>query len=124
ATSHHLLGRLTSERLNEQQGLDMDGDGFTEAVADYIRLLGWSVSSAQEDGVFGLDYAIEDPSTGQYVIGIECDAPRHFLLNGARAREIWRPAAMSRAIPKVHRVSCHGWYHAGDQERAALKSAI
>ncbi len=61
---------------------------------------------------------------GLYGIGIECDAPRHRILASARAREIWRPSVLRRAIPHVYRVSSHGWYHAGDEERLRLKAAI
>jgi Superfamily I DNA and RNA helicases and helicase subunits len=79
---------------------------------------------AQEGDAFGIDFAIADPKTGLYAIGIECDAPRHALLRRARAREIWRPSVLRRAIPHLHRVSSQAWYHNGDEERARLKSAI
>jgi hypothetical protein len=46
------------------------------------------------------------------------------MLTAARAREIWRPGILRRAIPCVHRVSSRGWYHSGDQERSLLKSAV
>ncbi|MCF3999032.1 hypothetical protein L2E47_55795, partial [Pseudomonas aeruginosa] len=59
-----------------------------------------------------------------YAIGIECDAPCHPLLERARAREIWRPSVLRRAIPHLHRVSSQGWYHDGDNERTRLRAAI
>jgi hypothetical protein len=46
------------------------------------------------------------------------------LLRHARAREIWRPAVLARAIPRVHRVVSHGWYHEPDQEKTQLRAAI
>ena len=62
---------------------------------------------------------------GNYApIGIECDAPRHALLERARAREIWRPTVLHRAIPHIHRVSSQAWYHNGESERARLREAI
>ncbi|MGZ3014252.1 hypothetical protein AAER19_27300, partial [Pseudomonas aeruginosa] len=45
-------------------------------------------------------------------------------LERARAREIWRPSVLRRAIPHLHRVSSQGWYHDGDNERARLRAAI
>lgn len=50
--------------------------------------------------------------------------PCHPLLERARAREIWRPSVLRRAIPHLHRVSSQGWYHDGDNERARLRAAI
>jgi hypothetical protein len=97
---------------------------LTAVVADFIHSLGWKATPASEGDAFGLDFAIEDPATGLYVIGIECDAPRHELLSRARAREIWRPSVLQRAIYHIHRVSSVGWYHNGDNERAMLRAAI
>src|SRR5438105_4810130 len=57
---------------------------------------------SNDGDAFGLDFAIRDERTGLFGIGIECDAPRHELLRCARAREIWRPAVLARAIPVVH----------------------
>jgi primosomal replication protein N'' len=77
-----------------------------------------------DTGAFGLDLAIENPATGLYGIGIECDAPRHTLLANARAREIWRPQVLSRSIGRVYRVSSQGWLQAPDTEKAKLREAI
>ena len=77
-----------------------------------------------EGDTFSLDFAIEDPATGLYAIGIECDGPRHPLLRHARAREIWRRRVLARSIPHVHRVSSQGWLRDGDAERRALERAI
>jgi hypothetical protein len=79
---------------------------------------------AQEGDAFGLDFAIADPETGLYAIGIECDAPRHPLLMRARAREIWRPSVLGRAIPKLHRVSSQAWYQEPEAEKARLRAAV
>jgi hypothetical protein len=69
-------------------------------------------------------HALENSKTGLFAIGIECDAPRHELLEHARAREVWRPSVLRKAIPRIHRVSCHAWYHSPDGERSRLRDAI
>jgi hypothetical protein len=104
-------------------GLAVD-DGFRTAVQEYIESLGRQVVSATEDDAFGLDFAIENPATGLFAIGIECDAPRHDLLVHARAREVWRRGVLERAVPRIHRVSSQAWYHDGDAERERLREAI
>lgn len=124
ASCHHLLNRLQTDRGNPHPQHHLQHDGFMVVVADFIRSLGWRAAPASEGDAFGLDFAIEDPATGLYAIGIECDAPRHDLLFRARAREIWRPSVLRRAIPHIHRVSSIGWYHDGDNERAMLRAAI
>ena len=118
-----LLARLTPEQRNGAHQ-DKLQDGLEEAVAEEIRSLGWEPSPVNEEGAFGLDFAIEDPRTGLYGIGIECDAPRDPLLAHARAREMWRPAVLRRSIPVIHRVSSHRWHHEPAIERARLRSAI
>lgn len=118
-----LLSRLTSEQRRSNDSV-ADIDGFQASVADEIRKLGWEPCRAHEDGAFGLDFAIEDPRTGLYGIGIECDAPRHPLLATARAREMWRPSVLRRSIPVIHRVSSHRWYHEPALERARLQDAV
>ncbi|WP_416057627.1 AAA domain-containing protein [Stenotrophomonas maltophilia] len=119
-----LLGRLQTDRSHVPTAARGAQDGFVAIVGDYLRSLGWAANPANEGDAFGLDFAIEDPSTGLYAIGIECDAPSHALLQRARAREIWRPAVLGRAIPRLHRVSSQGWYHDGDGERARLRQAV
>lgn len=99
-------------------------DGFSLAVGDYLRSLGRTVASATQEDAFGLDFAIENPKTGLYAIGIECDAPRHELLGRARAREVWRPNVLRRAVPAIHRVSSQGWYHDAEAERRRLRDAV
>ncbi|MCI3132059.1 AAA domain-containing protein [Phenylobacterium aquaticum] len=119
-----LMARLNPDRRGDARGLEIDQDGFQEAVAAYVKSLGWEVQPATDAGAFSLDFAIEDPRTGLYGLGIECDAPRHALLAEARAREMWRPAVLQRSIPVVHRVSSHGWFHRPEVEKTRLRSAI
>lgn len=119
-----LLARLAPEdRTHAFKGGD-EADGFAAAVAAEIRRLGWNPVPANGAGAFGLDFAIEDSRTGLYGIGIECDAPRHSLLEFARAREIWRPAVLRRSIPVIHRVSSQGWLSEPERESRALELAI
>jgi hypothetical protein len=120
-----LLGRLAAERRGPVAlGADLERDGFQADVAAYVRDLGWSVTQAPDEGAFALDFAIEDPRTGLFGLGIECDAPEHPLLATARAREMWRPGVLRKSIRAVHRVSSHGWYHEPEQERGRLRDAV
>jgi len=124
ANGQNLLNRLQTDRLPVRGEQRLQGDGFTAAVAGYIRSLGWDPVPANEGDTFGLDFAIEDPETRLYALGIECDSPRHPLLRRARSREIWRRKVLRRSIPHIHRVSSQGWYRDGDAERRALRQAI
>jgi len=108
--------RATTERVEQ--------DGFATSVAIFIRQLGFEPVRSDDGDAFGLDFAIEDKRTGLFGIGIECDSPRHDLLAAARAREIWRPKVLSRAINRVHRVTSQGWYQRGEEERKQLREAI
>lgn len=124
-TARSLLSRLTVRREAAKPILDERADdSFHKAVGDYLRSLGHDVKGVADSDAFGLDYAIEHPQTGLFAIGIECDAPRHPLLEHARAREVWRPQVLQRSLSVLHRVSCHGWYHDGKHERQMLLDAV
>ena len=120
--------RAAAERLtphqHPHQRRSMQEDGFASSVGAFMREIGYEPIPSNEGDAFGLDFAIRNPQTGLFGIGIECDAPRHELLRHARAREIWRPAVLSRAIPFVHRVASHAWYHRPSEERTRLRAAI
>ncbi len=121
-----LLARVTPRRDSVRaasRGAAAD-DAFYRAVGDYLNSLGHKIKVSEDADAFGLDYAIEHPQTGLFAIGIECDSPRHPLLEHARAREVWRPQVLEKSLPVLHRVSCHGWYHDGEQERVRLLDAI
>ncbi|WP_431224585.1 hypothetical protein ACQ86O_06590 [Serratia sp. L9] len=109
---------LASSAQTEQQ------DGFVQSVVEYIRSQGWLIAASQQDGAFYFDCIIEDPLTGRYLLGIECDMPRHALLQRARARELWRPSVLKRVAPLRHRISIQRWYNHGPEERSRLKQAI
>jgi hypothetical protein len=121
-----LLTRMAGVRAGGARHIieDDEPDGFQGAVADFIKALGWRPEPVREDGPFGLDFAIEDPRTGLYGIGIDCDAPRHRLLAHARARVMWRPGVLKRAIPHVHSVSSARWYLDPEEEKHRLRTAI
>jgi hypothetical protein len=121
-----LLSRLTPDPRRGKAGRTGagDSDGLDQAVADEIRAMGWTPTRVDDEGAFGLDFAIEDPRTGLYGIGIECDAPRHALLATARAREMWRPQVLQRSIPLIHRVSSLGWFNNPENERGRLRTAV
>lgn len=119
-----LLKRMHSERVNARLEQGKKLDGFATDVLSYLHSIGFNPVVAQEGDAFSLDFAIADPHTGLYAIGIECDAPRHELLHRARARDIWRPSVLSRAIPRLHRISSQAWYHKNSFEKERLKSAI
>lgn len=121
-----LLARLTPRReaVRAVAHGDIATDAFYRAVGEYLCSLGYEVKASEDADAFGLDYAIEHPQTGLFAIGIECDSPRHPLLEHARAREVWRPQVLERSLPVLHRVSCHGWYHDGEQERVRLLNAV
>jgi primosomal replication protein N'' len=121
------LARAATQRFGFQrkgQPNNTHEDGFVASVGSFIRDLGHHPVPSDDGDAFGLDFAVRDERTGLFGIGIECDAPRHELLRRARAREIWRPAALARAIPMVHRVASQGWYHRPEQERMRLRAAI
>jgi primosomal replication protein N'' len=121
-------GRASAERLGPQDRTQKPrnghDDGFVRSVAAFLRELGHEAVSSGAGDAFTLDFAIRDPRTGLFGIGIECDAPRHELLNHARLRELWRPGILARAIPALHRVASHAWYHRPKEERVRLRLAI
>jgi hypothetical protein len=119
-----LLDRLVAGRTAERSTGTYESDGFSDSVEEFLRKQGWAPAPADDGGAFGLDFAIENPRTGLYAIGIECDAPRHRILDTARAREVWRPGVLRRSVPHVHRVASYAWMHTGDAERARLKAAV
>ncbi|WP_245510424.1 AAA domain-containing protein [Rhizobium pisi] len=119
-----LLDRMLTERSGSQNRDGSDLDGFAASVAAYLAELGVTTDQVNDGSAFSLDFAVEDPKTGLYGLGIECDAPRHRILDSARAREIWRPSVLGRSIPVIHRISSHGWYHAREEEKQRLRDAV
>ncbi|MBW7983326.1 AAA domain-containing protein [Enterobacillus tribolii] len=121
--SRELLGRMMRSE-NVATGATQGEDGFVREVKAFIRELGWQPADSRREGAFYYDCLLEDPHSGEYLIGIECDVPHHPLLAQARARELWRPALLKRVAPYRHRVSVQGWYNDGERERIRLRQAI
>ncbi len=121
---HALLTRMVTERTVVRDRQAAEVDGVAQSVLQFLRELGVDPVAVNDGSAFGLDYAIVDPATGLYGLGIECDAPRHRILSRARAREIWRPNVLRRTIPNVHRVSSQAWFEDGLAERQRLKAAV
>lgn len=119
-----LLDRMQTERGSSRNREAGDLDGFAASVADYLKQLGVSVDQVSDGSAFSLDFAIQDPKTGLYGLAIECDAPRHPILESARAREIWRPSVLGRSIPVIHRISSQGWYHNRSEEKERLRQVV
>jgi primosomal replication protein N'' len=119
-----LLDRMVTDKGAPHDLGNHEDDGFTKSVEDFMKAQGWTPAKARDGGAFSLDFAITDPRTGLYAIGVECDAPRHRLLEKARAREVWRPNVLSKAVPHIHRVSSYAWTHSGDAERQHLKEKV
>lgn len=121
--SQALLLRMNRTELASRAQAEQH-DGFVLSVMEFIRSQGWLIAESQHNGAFYFDCIIEDPLTGRYLLGIECDMPRHELLQRARARELWRPAVLKRVAPFRHRISLQHWYHQGPEERLRLQQAI
>jgi hypothetical protein len=116
--------RLGGARSNERATGNVENDGFVEAVGRLIADEGFEpIQPAQRDA-FSLDFAVVDPRTGRYGIGIECDSPTHTLLRRARDREVWRPRVLRGQVPQVHRVSSQNWYQDPEGEKEKLRSAL
>lgn len=118
-------GRLGPRASTERDADDSEShNGFVRSVSRFLADLGVEVDQSRVGDAFRLDFAVKDPKTGLFGIGIECDPPRHRLLAKARAREIWRPSILGREIPALHRVTSQGWYHQPQEERARLRTAV
>lgn len=115
---------MVTERSASRYREDEDRDGFTASVAEYLAEMGVTADKVSDGSAFGLDFAVENPATGLYGLGIECDAPRHGILDSARAREIWRPSVLQRSIPVIHRISSQAWYHAREDEKRRLRETL
>ncbi len=98
--------------------------GFADIVGAFLEARGVRAVSLRDGSAFAMDFAIEDPESGNFCLGIECDAPWHPLLAAARARELWRPQILDKAIPAIHRVSLRGWLAKREQEQERLLHAI
>jgi len=95
---------------------------FRDEVTDFLRSDGYEPVAAHDDA-FGVDFALVDPRTGLFGLGIECEAPHHAILTTARARELWRPSVITASMPALHRVALREWYHSRKKEQDRLRAA-
>ena len=116
------LARLTSTTTKSR--LTEHTDGFIKSVEAYICSLGYFPQRGSSDDAFNVDLALVDPRTGQYGLGIECDAPVNTLLHNTRTRDIWRPKILERSIPVLHRINCYDWYQDKENEKMKLVEII
>ena len=125
AQSQLLLHSLAGENpaLSSQKSYSQNRSRFIEEVADFIRHLGHDPIPSLGDA-FGLDFAIKDPTTGHFGLGIECDSHQHEVLQSARARELWRPSVLKNSIRAIHRVNSREWYHNCDTAKKRLQIVI
>ncbi len=122
------LARLRAMKLTQavqsNQSIESDNDSFVAEVKEFIQSLGGKAAEVNEGDAFGLDLAIENPATGLFELGIECDAPRHELLATATYREIWRKKVLQRSVKKIHRISCIEWYENKAIEKDKLSKLL
>ncbi len=114
---------LSANKVGDHENSNAN-DAFVNSVKQVIVQFGFKVVSVNEGDAFDLDLAVENPETGLFSLGIECDAPYHHLLESAAAREIWRKNVLQRSVPKLHRISCFDWYHNRAEEERNLRNAI
>ena len=110
----------SSSRVSAVKG----ADSFVADVQAYVRELGYEAVQATERGAFNLDLAIVNPKTGLFAVGVECDAPRHPLLQGAYHREVWRKAILRRSIGVIHRISSRDWYQDRARQQDLLREVV
>lgn len=119
-----LLNRFHSIETQSHLQANQGRDGFLNDVAKFLDTLNISYDQLSTNDVFSLDFAIKDPQTNLYILGIECDPPHHPLLANARSREIWRINVLKRSLPDIFRISSASWFSHKDQIQQTLKQLI
>jgi primosomal replication protein N'' len=100
-----------------------DTDALIEKVRSILTRNGFETVVRPLEGAFSVDIAVLNPKSGLYSLGIEFDGPRHFVLNSAKARDIWRPRLLSRQGMEIHRVYSAAWINDSDREMQRLLRA-
>lgn len=124
AGAQALLTRLHRGAMPASSMRAAPDDGFRDAVERHIRTLGHQPAVLGGHDAFALDFAIENPRSGLYAIGIDCESRLHPLLTHARAREIWQPSQLAKTIPIIHRVCALQWQRDPLASQAGLAKAI
>ena len=123
ASAQGIVDRCRLKTTAAERSNDAADDGLVRSVGAFLRSLGVRAEPTT-DGLFGVDFALQHPVSGGYIMGIECDSPQHSLLKRSRARDVWRPKVLHRSLPKLHRVSVHAWYHDRTREQERLEVSI
>lgn len=119
-----LLNRMQLFKPYQFIPINYTRDGFLNDVAQFLDSLNISYDYLSGNDVFSLDFAIKDPQTNLYLLGIECDPPYNPLLANARAREIWRIKVLQRSIPHIYRISSTSWFSHKQQIQQTLQQLI
>jgi serine/threonine protein kinase len=121
-------GRRLASRMNAGRRSESDAlrplNGFQNSVFAYLSSLGYQICRPEPDPVLGIDFAIIDPHTGLFGVGVECDLPTHKLLSTARAREIWRPSVIGATYRAFVRVSASDWLQDRTSEQQRILREI
>jgi serine/threonine protein kinase len=121
-------GRRLASRMNSGKRFNSDTlkamNGLQKTVFEYLSSLGYEIFRPEPDPVLGIDFAIVDPHTGLFGVGIECAPPTHKLLASARAREIWRPGLISGKYQAFVRVSGSDWLRDRTSEQQRILGEI
>jgi hypothetical protein len=102
------------------------GLGVAAEVRSVLEQHGFELVAlnASDADAFALDYAIMHPEKGVFCLGIECDSPRHGLLQEARGRELWRQRILASLFSRVYRVWTRSWYENPEREAGKLLEAV
>ncbi len=120
----HLASRMnTGKRASAASG-EILLSGLQKAVLEWLKSLGYEVHRPEPDLILGVDFAVIDPATGLFGVGIECVPPNHSLLATARAREIWRTDLIVSKYRAFIRVSGRDWLQNRDAEQRRIVREI
>jgi len=121
-------GRRLSSRMNAGRRPDSASlrplNGLQSSIFSYFSSLGYQICRPETDPVLGVDFAILDPHSGLFAVGIECVLPPHQLLATARAREIWRPSVIGATYRAFVRVSARDWLQDRTSEQQRILKEV
>ncbi|MBI1325738.1 DUF4011 domain-containing protein [bacterium] len=121
--ARRLIGRMSSGRRSEAE-TEATMTGLQRSVYEFVSSLGFTLIRLEPDPVLGIDFAILNPRTGLFGVGIECSPPNHRLLTTARMREIWRPSLIGSNYQKFVRISGGEWFRNRESEQMRLAAEI
>jgi primosomal replication protein N'' len=124
SAAENLLRTMYVSNSEEKGGARDTTVYLTNEIKRFLESNGCTVKSVKTGDAFHLDLAIQNPVTGLYVLGIECDSPNHYLLKEARAREIWRRKVLKMQGIMIHRVWSNFWYKNRRAEQTRLLNEV